>query len=241
MIRGRIGVSLLLVNMGRPRIHPIEFICLECGKIILNEHGCKIIQFCSHKCKATNFAKNNKEYLKNLALKNIAGWNKGLRGFRSGERPYMQGRIGTFLGKKHKPESLIRMSLAKLGKKNPKMQGKNHWNWKGTTPIQTTIRMSLEYKQWCKRVFERDNYTCQGCFMRGGKLAPHHIVPFSKIFKDFLNLYPQFSPFEDIETLVRLTTTYEPFWDINNGKTFCYDCHKKTDSYGSNIKCLKNL
>ena len=39
---------------------------------------------------------------------------------------------------------------------------------------------------------------------------------------------------EDKETLVRLSITWRPFWDVNNGKTLCEDCHKKTNSYGIN-------
>uniref|UniRef100_A0A6M3JP02 Putative HNH endonuclease n=1 Tax=viral metagenome TaxID=1070528 RepID=A0A6M3JP02_9ZZZZ len=95
----------------------------------------------------------------------------------------------------------------------------------GITPLHCLIRKSLEYKQWRKQVFKRDNYTCQECYKRGVKLHSHHIKSFSLVFKEFLQDYSQFSPIEDIETLVRLATTYKPFWEVINGKTFCKKCH----------------
>lgn len=37
-----------------------------------------------------------------------------------------------------------------------------------------------EYKTWRTAVFERDNYTCQICKIKGGKLNAHHIKSWSK-------------------------------------------------------------
>ena len=83
----------------------------------------------------------------------------------------------------------------------------------------------FEYDEWINQIFSRDNYTCQECYQKGGKLEAHHIKPFSIIFNEFLNTYSQFSPIEDKETLVRLSESYEPFWNINNGVTLCQNCH----------------
>lgn len=105
--------------------------------------------------------------------------------------------------------------------------GNKHPNWKGgTSNLQKNIRKSLEFKKWRENIFERDNYTCKECFKRGGTLHPHHIKSFSKIFQEFIQQYNQFSIFDDRETLLRLAITYEPFWDTNNGKTLCKECHK---------------
>ena len=62
-------------------------------------------------------------------------------------------------------------------------------------------RNSKEYKRWRNLVFERDNYTCQMCGKRGGKLNAHHIVRFRK----------------SIEKRV----------DVSNGITLCEDCHRR--------------
>lgn len=85
--------------------------------------------------------------------------------------------------------------------------GEKHWNWKGgITPTDKIQRNSLEYKLWRTSVFERDDYTCQLCHKRGGNLNADHI----KRFCD----HPELR------------------FDINNGRTLCVECHRKTDTYG---------
>lgn len=88
------------------------------------------------------------------------------------------------------------------GKKCPEHSGEKHPNWQGgITPINKKIRRSFENKEWRKSVFERDNYTCIECGIKGGKLNADHIKPFS--------LFPELR------------------FDINNGRTLCQNCHKK--------------
>jgi hypothetical protein len=99
--------------------------------------------------------------------------------------------------------------------------------WKGgITPLRDWIRKTIVYDKWVEQVFKRDTYTCQSCFKRSGEKHAHHIYSFKNLLQDFLNEYSQFSPIDDIETLVRLTESYKPFWDINNGITLCPECHK---------------
>lgn len=87
------------------------------------------------------------------------------------------------------------------------IKGEKHWNWQGgKTSINMKIRNSLEYEEWRKAVFERDLYTCQDCEEIGGRLEADHVKSFSQ--------YPE----------LRL--------DIDNGRTLCVDCHRKTDTYG---------
>jgi 5-methylcytosine-specific restriction endonuclease McrA len=75
----------------------------------------------------------------------------------------------------------------------------------GRTPKNTRIRHSKKYAGWRKSVFERDNYTCLHCGQRGGRIEADHIQPFST--------HPNLR------------------FDINNGRTLCIDCHKKTPTY----------
>lgn len=78
--------------------------------------------------------------------------------------------------------------------------GKNNNNWKGgVTPERVKERHSKENIFWRKSVFERDNYTCQKCRVKGVYLHAHHIVAF---FKNKKKRY-----------------------DIKNGITLCKKCH----------------
>lgn len=80
--------------------------------------------------------------------------------------------------------------------------------WKGgVTPTHHKIRNSFEYKIWRELVFKRDRYTCIFCKDdRGGNLEADHIKRFSE--------YPELR------------------FDVQNGRTLCHDCHKKTKTYG---------
>lgn len=81
--------------------------------------------------------------------------------------------------------------------------GRNNNKWKGgVTPDNIQIRHSIEFKTWRKAVFERDDYTCQMCDKRGGRLHPHHI----KSFAEYLKLR----------------------FEVSNGQTLCGKCHNKT-------------
>ena len=63
-------------------------------------------------------------------------------------------------------------------------------------------RYSIEAKSWRKRVFERDNYTCQICKVRGTYLEADHIKPFA--------YFPELR------------------YELSNGRTLCRPCHNKT-------------
>ncbi len=67
----------------------------------------------------------------------------------------------------------------------------------------------MEYRLWREAVYARDNWTCQECKKRGGKLAADHVKP----WRDFPELR----------------------YDVSNGRTLCEECHKKTPTYGGRI------
>ena len=86
-----------------------------------------------------------------------------------------------------------------------------NWNDNLTEEERLDAREYPEYYEWRKGVYERDNYTCQHCGERGGKLNAHH-----------LNGYDW---------------DKEHRTDINNGITLCDGCHKefhKQYGYGDN-------
>lgn len=84
-------------------------------------------------------------------------------------------------------------SISQSGSKSHRWAG-------GKTSKSLIIRGSLEYKRWRDGVFLKSNFTCCMCLSRGGKLAAHHIKPFST--------HP------DLQT--------EP----SNGISLCWPCHR---------------
>lgn len=111
--------------------------------------------------------------------------------------------------------SSIRIGKIKANTSNFK-RGSDHYNWKGgVTTEHETARKSMSYKRWRREVYERDNHTCVLCGEKGtGKnLNADHIKPFS--------LFPDLR------------------FDVDNGRTLCVTCHKKTPTYGSKLQ--KNI
>ena len=123
----------------------------------------------------------------------------------------------------------------KITSQNQKRE--NHPMWKGgIASLDKLIRSLQEYKIWREECFKRDNYTCQDCGQVGYILNIHHDkIKFSELIKQFLQEYNQFSPIDDKETLVRLAITWKPFWELDNGKTLCKDCHNKISKFNKEI------
>lgn len=86
--------------------------------------------------------------------------------------------------------------------------------WGDIRPTITTsekrAKGTVEHAKWRKAVFERDDYRCQICGERGGKLEADHIKPFKY--------------FPKLRTV------------LSNGRTLCVSCHKKTDTYGRRLE-----
>ena len=75
----------------------------------------------------------------------------------------------------------LKHSEATKNKMSEMRRGDKHWKWAGgITPINLQIRHSKRYILWRNSVFSRDNWTCQKCKIKGGKLVAHHIKNFSQ-------------------------------------------------------------
>jgi 5-methylcytosine-specific restriction endonuclease McrA len=87
------------------------------------------------------------------------------------------------------------------------------------------IRESLKYKNWQRKVFINNDWTCQNCKKKGnGTLHAHHKKDFSSLLKKY-----------HIKTLEQALSC-EELWYPNNGETLCISCHKKTDTYPPNLR-----
>src|SRR3990172_315776 len=106
-----------------------------------------------------------------------------------------------------------KLSISLAGNNCSPKGEKNHL-WKGgITPVNNKIRQSIFYKNWRKAVFERDDYTCQHCKIKGGILHADHIKPF------YLYLELRF--------------------ELSNGRTLCQECHRKTPTWGYKSRHIK--
>lgn len=125
---------------------PLKKTC-KCGIIFYTKPSLDRVKSCSKRCArlGTRTTEKQKEAAR-LVAKNILPkfskghipWNKGLKGFMSGEK---------------------------------------HYNWKGGG---TKLERQRFRDQMQKLVFERDDYTCQLCGERGGKIQVDHIQPWSE-------------------------------------------------------------
>ncbi len=177
--------------------------CLKCNKeftkkMFESKSFWETRKYCSHSCANS---------VNSIGRKSCVGrtpWNKGLKGFTAGENNPKYSRIKKSClecGKEFEIRK-YRENTAKFCSHNCEHSARDE----GKTPAYNRIRKSASYREWRKAVFERDDYACQDCGQRGGKLHADHIQPFA--------LFPE----------LRL--------NINNGRTLCIDCHKKTPTYG---------
>lgn len=125
---------------------------------------------------------------------------------------------GTLKGRPLTEETKNKMSLSRKGKPQlwhrgvpswnrglkSTITGEKHWNWQGG--ISKNRRDDWQHKLWAKEVKKRDDYTCQICEIKGGKLEADHL-------KSYRN-YPDLR------------------YDLNNGRTLCVPCHRRTPNYG---------
>jgi len=133
-------------------------------------------------------------------------------------------------GRKHTDIARKNMSNARIGHKasletrlkmSKSHKGEKSYLWKGgISNITKRIRFSFQYKEWRQRIFFRDDFTCQDCKEKGGKLNAHHIKPFHILIKEAKEALPLFDLFQ-------ACMVYSPLWDTNNGKTLCEKCHDK--------------
>ena len=160
--------------------------------------------------------------------KGFEPWNKGIKGLNTGKN-------NPFYGKKHNSQTLQEISKKlkgrkawNKGKKMKNISGENHYLYKGTTPLNKWIRNRVEYQQWRTKIFERDNYTCQLCNQKGGRLEVDH---YPKTFSQLL----QENNIKSLEDALNC----EALWDTEKNRTLCEICHKATPTWGHRTLFLR--
>lgn len=150
-------------------------------------------------------------------------WNKGKRfpgGLHGKNYGYRKGFVAWNRGKKMPESTREKVRLARAKQVNIP-RGKKHWNWKGgRTELRKRLQEKAVYRNWRTSVFQRDNFTCQICGKRGGRLNADHIKSYASIISD-----------KKIKT-VKDALNCDELWDVTNGRTLCIACHQKTDNYG---------
>lgn len=138
--------------------------------------------------------------------------SKGSKGIFCSHRCYSDSKIGKVVyigghtGKKHSEEWKNYMSKILTGREYTQLQGKNHHNWIKDRSLvkRRQERNNPEYKQWRKKVWERDKFLCKmlnsDCL---GKIEAHHILGWSN--------YPELR------------------YEVNNGITLCHAHHPRKE------------
>lgn len=100
--------------------------------------------------------------------------------------------------------------------------GKDHWNWRGgTTSLREKIWGSIQYKEWRRKIFTRDRFTCRICGQKSGVLNADH---YPKSMREVIRV-------NSLKTVADARSC-KVLWDTRNGRTLCLSCHRKTPTWG---------
>jgi hypothetical protein len=211
-ISNKIFGRLLVISFShKNKHHKAQWLCrCSCGKEKIID-GQSLIRGLTTSCGCYHV-----EILKSeKSRQRMSEYNKSVGRFVGKNNP-MYGLCGD-KNPSNRPDVKKKISDSKLGDKNPSKRievrkklsekhkgrfiGEKNFNWKGgISSDRDKLRNTFEYHEWRRSVFKRDNYICQKCnISRSGKLQAHHVESFDNN--------------KDIIT------------EIENGITFCIDCH----------------
>ena len=96
------------------------------------------------------------------------------------------------------------------------------------------IRNTTKYLNWRIAVLKRDNFTCQICRTsvkadKSLQLEVHHPKAFDEICKE-----------NNLSTVERALECKE-LWNVNNGFSICYKCHKDIETVKTKLRNMFRL
>jgi len=150
-----------------------------------------------------NSVKNSEKYKQAISDRDTSGEKNGM------------------FGKVHSKKTKAKMSKSRIGKIGPKATA-----WKGgKTSLNCRVKGFIHKRyKWYYRVYQKDNWRCTKCGLKG-KIDAHHIDPISKIIKRItLN-----KVFKDDSEKFMFVVSHPDIIDIDlkNGITLCRSCHKE--------------
>ncbi len=200
-------------------LREIKFSCAQCEKEFVSKSSFKGYKpkYCSRDC----FGKSIRNKKSCIVCKKHVPWmnSKYCSRFCSSKN-----RVGSKMSEEskkkmsdkkigkphfHSIETLEKIRKALTGKPNFNMRGSNHPNYTDggkATSERAKEMQRVEYKNWRRFIFERDQFTCVLCLKHGNKLNADHILPWAS--------FPKHR------------------YDTSNGRTLCVECHRKTDTFG---------
>lgn len=182
------------------------------GKKNTKEHNLKVSIALKGKKKPLRTEEHNRKI--SLSKIGCASWNKGKKLSLKHRKNLSISHIGQSFLKGRKFPERCGENHPMWGKKNISITGVLNRSWKGgITSLTKKIRASARSIIWRDKIFQRDDWTCQNCKEKGGKLNADHIKEFSIIFQE--------------NKIKSLDDAYkcDELWDLNNGKTLCKECH----------------
>lgn len=190
---------------------PTTKTCQACKKEYkVRSNHWKVSKFCSKSCAKSGV--NHHFYGKTFEMpENYVPWTKG----KTAATDEKLANLGKKISKTQK-DQFVKGIRSNKGENNP-----NWKNGQGITEINLIVRQLEKYKEWRFAVFQRDNFVCVQCGDISKEINADHIKKFSDIMRE-----------NNITTTEQAELCSE-LWDVNNGRTLCVECHRKTETYGN--------
>jgi hypothetical protein len=98
-----------------------------------------------------------------------------------------------------------------------------------TPLLKLKIRNTTKYLNWRLSILKRDNFTCKICHTsvkdnKSLRLEVHHAKTFNDICKE-----------NNVSTVKQALECIE-LWDLNNGFSICYRCHKDIEKLRTKLR-----